>query len=245
LRGYLGVPIVLGDGSVFGAFCAVDSQPMDLTPEQIAALTSLATLLSYAIDVERLATHDPVTGTYNRSLFDDHLLVELARARRNGTMLAVVYIDLDQFDPAKDTIAPEIRNELLAQVGLRLRSTIRRGDTAARTGEDEFALVAPDIRMPNSAARVAQALLESLQDPIRVSNNVFTMTASIGVAVYPRHGQTPEALLECAEMAMRTAKTAGGNAFCVGSDVETAGSLETSQDQPLLRVLPNPLDQVQ
>lgn len=239
------MPIVLGDGRVFGAFCAVDQEPMNLTAEQIAAMTSLATLLSYAIDVERLATHDRLTGLYNRSLFDDHLMVELARARRNGTMLAVIVVDLDQFNPVKDASGQEIGNELLAKVGLRLRSTIRRGDTAARIGDDEFALIVPDIRRLDNATRVAQALLESLQDPIRLSGNVFTMTASIGVAVCPRHGQHAEALMECAEMAMHAAKAAGGNTFRLGLEGDDAGSANTSQDRPLLRVLSNPLDQEQ
>lgn len=205
-------------------------------------MTSLATLLSCAIDVERLATHDRLTGLYNWPLFDDHLMVELARARRNGLMLALIYLDLDQFNPVKDTSSQEIVDELRANVGLRLRSTIRSGDTAARIGEDQFALILPDIHSLDSATRVAQALLESLQDPIRFTDNVFTMTASIGVAVYPRHGQSPEALMACAEMAMYAAKAEGGNRFCLGSDGNNVDSSDPSQDRPLLRVLLNPSD---
>ena len=245
LRGYLGVPIVLGDGRVFGAFCAVDSEPMDLTSEQIAAMTSLATLLSYAIDVERLATHDRLTGLYNRSLFDDHLMVELARARRNGTMLAVIYVNLDQFKQINETSGQDLGRELLAGVGLRLRSTIRGCDTAARIGGDEFALILPDIRKVDNAARVAQALLESLQDPIRVSDNVFTMTASVGVAVYPLHGQNAKTLMECADVAMHAARAAGGSAFRFSLGGDNAGLSHTFGERPLLRVLPDPSDQDQ
>lgn len=172
-------------------------------------------------------------------------MVELARAQRNGTMLAVLVIDLDQFKQINETSGQKLGNELLAKVGLRLRSTIRGCDTAARIGGDEFALILPDIRKVDNAARVAQALLESLQDPIRVSDNVFTMTAGVGVAVYPLHGQNAKTLMECADVAMHAARAAGGSAFRFSLGGDNTGLSHTFGERPLLRVLSNPSDQEQ
>ncbi len=242
MRGYLGVPILLEDGRLFGTFCAVDREPLDLGQEQIAAMTSLATLVSYAIDIERMATHDRLTGLYNRTLFDDHLMVELARARRNGTMLAVVFIDLDRFKPVNDTIGHDLGDQLLASVGSRLRSTLRQCDTAARIGGNEFALILPDIRELSQAARVAQTLLDSLQDPIRLEGDVCTVTASIGVAVYPVHGHDAKTLMVCADVAMYASKSAGGNTFRFISDGDDTDLRHAHRDRPLLRVLTNPGD---
>lgn len=239
VRGYFGAPIVLGDGRPFGAFCAVDSEPLDLTPEQAAAMKSLAALMANAIDAERLATRDWLTGLYTRPLFDDHLVVELARAERNGTMLAVLVIELDQLKQINETSGQELCNELIAKVGLRLRSTIRGCDTAARIGEGEFALILPDIRKVENVPRVAQALLESLQDPIRVSDTVFTLTASVGVAVYPLHGQNPETLMERAGVALRAARATGSSAFRDSPGGESSGVSHIYGERPLLRVLSN------
>lgn len=239
MRGYVGAPIVLGDGRVFGTFCAVDSEPMNLDGEQIAAMASLATLVSYAIDVERLATHDLLTGLYNKSLFDDHLLVELARARRNNTMLAVLSIDLDDFEPVNDLHRRELGDQVLASVGTRLRSTIRLGDTAARLGGDEFALILPDIRKIDDAKRVATAVLESLEDPIVAGGEVFTISACVGVAVYPMNGPDGAALMQSADAAMLEAKAAGVGMLRLSPYEASGVTADSGHVRPRLRVLPD------
>lgn len=210
IRGYYSTPIVLSDGRIFGAFCAVDSVPMELDPDEQSAMQALATLVAFAIELELLVTHDALTGLHNRTLFDDRLKLELARADRRGTYLAVVLLDLDRFTPINETASHAVGDDVLARVGLRLRSTVRRGDTAARIGGDVFGLILPDIRGLDDAARVAETLLESLMDPIRAGGKVFAVTASIGVAVYPLHGADVKELLSSVDAAVRDAKHAGG-----------------------------------
>lgn len=201
-------------------------------------MSSLAMLIACAIDLGRLTTHDVVTGLHNRALFEDRLKLEVARAHRNGSLLALVCIDLDGFGSVNTASGWHWGDELLARVALRLRSTVRRGDTAARIGSDEFALILPDIREVGDAARVSQALLESLQDPIRIQGKTFAITASIGVAVYPIHGQDPKTLLECADEAMQAAQAEGGDTFRFSPPDERNRQWQ-AVGRPHLRVLVN------
>lgn len=228
---------MLGDGSVFGTFCAVDTKPLNLTTAQVHAMEHLATLVSYAVDIERVATHDQLTGLYNTSLFEDHLTLEMAHASRNGSLLAVLYMDLDQFKPVNDQFGHDVGNHVLASVGARLNSTIRRGDTAARIGGDEFALLLPDIRNVKAAARVAETVLESIQDPIIVADHDIHITACIGVAVYPVDAKNSAALVRCADAAMYAAKAGGGGTFRLHSELNPVDTPASKRRQPALRLV--------
>lgn len=213
MRGYLGVPIILDDGRMFGTFCAVDSEPLEIDPEHVTSMISLAKLLAYAVDVERLAIHDRLTGLHSQALFDDHLQVELARTRRNRTMLAVLLIHVDGFRPENDAPADTGRDTILASVAERLRSSVREGDTLARIGDAEFGLVLPDIHDVDAAARASETLLDSLHDAYMIDGTVFMVSASIGVALSPLHGQDPEWLIVCADAALHAANADGAGGF--------------------------------
>lgn len=238
IAGCYGTPIILGDGQLFGTLCVIDTVPVELGPHEQEAMSSLAMLVACAIDLERLTTHDMLTGLHNRALFDDRLKLEVARADRNGSHFALVSIDLDGFGSLNTGTDRQLGDEVLASVALRLRSTVRRGDTTARIGNDEFALILPDIREIGDAARVTRALLESLQDPIRVRDKAFAITASIGVVVYPIHGQDPTTLMERAGEALQAARTEGGDSFRFSSRLEDAYQRQAA-GRPRLRILSN------
>ncbi|HEX2281674.1 MAG TPA: GGDEF domain-containing protein [Thermomicrobiales bacterium] len=207
--GFVGVPITLSDGRRFGAISILGPLSEPQADVVVTHLNSLAHLLACAIDVERFSGSDAVTGLQSRTLFDDHLALELARSRRSGAHLAVIVVS---FDPPHERQAGDHRR-WLKKVGERLRTSVRQGDTVARIGTSEFALLVPDLRDLGSARRVAQSLLDSLDDPYHSGDDVFSVTSSIGVAMVPWDGYDPDTLLLRAASAMGTARSSGGSTF--------------------------------
>lgn len=161
-----------------------------------------------------LATHDATTGLPNRFLFEDQLRRSLAWGARNRRPLAVLFVGLDRFGQVNDSLGHGAGDELLAQVGARLRGALRKSDGVARLGGDEFAVLVDDIARGQDAARVARALREAVAASYRVSGREFWVTPSIGIAVFPRDGADPEALIRNAHAAMREAKGRGGDTSC-------------------------------
>ena len=142
--------------------------------------------------IEYQAYHDALTGLPNRLLFHDRLTVALAHAKRQQTPLAVMFLDLDRFKIVNDTLGHSLGDELLRVVAERLRSVLREGDTIARMGGDEFTvLLERSEARPSDAAKIAQKLLETVAQPVRVDGHELYVTTSIGIALYPerrRHG---------------------------------------------------------
>jgi diguanylate cyclase (GGDEF)-like protein len=161
-----------------------------------------------------LATHDPVTGLPNRFLFEDQLRQSLAAATRNHKLLAVLFLGLDRFGKVNDSLGHASGDELLAQVGARLRSGLRKSDGLARLGGDEFAVLVEDLARGQEAIRVARKLRDAVAASYRVGGREFWMTPSIGIAVFPRDGGEPESLIRNAHAAMREAKGRGGDETC-------------------------------
>jgi diguanylate cyclase (GGDEF)-like protein/PAS domain S-box-containing protein len=159
--------------------------------------------------VEYQAYHDLLTGLPNRVLFSDRVSTSITHARRNNKMLAVMFIDLDQFKYVNDTQGHIIGDELLRVVAKRIKSVLRETDTVARIGGDEFLVLLPVIVNQTDAEKVANKILEEIRKPIAISNNEFNITASIGVSIYPEHGRSLEALAKNADIAMYSVKGKG------------------------------------
>ena len=164
-------------------------------------------------ELERLALYDSLTGLPNRSLFHDRLELAIAGARREGSPLALLLLDLDGFKDVNDTFGHEAGDELLQQVGPRFRGELREVDTVARLGGDEFGALLPGATEA-SAAKLARKLLTALDPPFAVTGQPVSIGASVGIAVYPAHGDTADLLLRCADVAMYAAK-GSGSAFAV------------------------------
>jgi diguanylate cyclase (GGDEF)-like protein len=166
------------------------------------------------LTAEHNAHHDPLTGLANRRLFHEFVDRQLALCRRNGTSLAVLFIDLDGFKSVNDLHGHEIGDQLLCSVASRLASSIRGSDVAARLGGDEFAvlLVDPDIdRAPN----LARKILDVISAPYEIQERALHISASAGVAAFPGCGDSSEQLLKRADEAMYDAKSNGKNGYAV------------------------------
>ena len=163
--------------------------------------------------IEYQAYHDGLTGLPNRLLFRDRLTIALAHAKRQQSPLVLMFLDLDRFKIVNDTLGHSLGDELLRANAERLRSVLREGDTIARMGGDEFTVLLTDLNDARDAARIAQKLLETVAEPVRVEGHELYVTTSIGIAVYPNDGDTAELLLKNADSAMYQAKEAGRNSY--------------------------------
>jgi diguanylate cyclase (GGDEF)-like protein/PAS domain S-box-containing protein len=182
-------------------------------------------------ELQRLAHFDTLTGLPNRKLFMDRLSQALARARRDGTPLAVLFCDLDGFKRINDTLGHAHGDDLLREVAVRLQRRIRDGDTVARFGGDEYTIILSQLTRAGDAALVARKLLSELSSSIQLGGMSMQVTASIGIAIWPRDGDDQEALVRCADMAMYRAKALGPNEMAfftseIGKTVATRHRLE-------------------
>src|ERR1051325_506957 len=159
--------------------------------------------------IKHLAYHDALTGLPNRLLFKDRLTVALSHAQRDGSRLAVLFLDLDRFKVINDSLGHNIGDQLLQAVAARVQSCVRESDTVARLGGDEFTLLLPNLNRSEDAAPVAQKLLEAVRYPFHIEGREFFITTSIGVSLYPEDGLDAETLIKNADTAMYQAKEQG------------------------------------
>lgn len=159
------------------------------------------------------AHHDWLTHLPNRVLLDDRLDLAVAQAQRDSQRLAVIFLDLDRFKLVNDQYGHTVGDRLLQAVAKRLRSCLGQGDTISRFGGDEFALLLPDIVAKRDAVSVVRRVVRRIRNPFIVDGNELNVSASIGVAVYPEAGNTAEALVQSADIAMYHVKNRGGNGY--------------------------------
>lgn len=164
-------------------------------------------------EVEYQAYHDSLTGLPNRMLFLDRLTVALAHARRRQIPISVMFLDLDDLKVVNDTLGHAAGDQLLQMVGERLTSCLRQEDTVARIGGDEFTLLLPDLATPDDATKIAEKVIEAIQEPFVLGEDEVRVTTSIGIAMYPTDGEDPETLLANADGTMYRVKERGGAAF--------------------------------
>ena len=163
-------------------------------------------------EVAQLAFFDPLTQLANRRLFNDRLGQVLTRARRTQSAMALLFIDLDKFKPINDAHGHEVGDWVLQSVARRILACLRASDTAARVGGDEFLVLLPDIQTSNDAIALAEKLRQALEQPyVTPAGLSMRASASIGIAICPKHGQSAQDLLRLGDQAMYQAKNAGGN----------------------------------
>ena len=160
-----------------------------------------------------IATHDALTGLPNRVLFNDRFNLALAQAHRRQQKLAVLLLDLDRFKDVNDTLGHSVGDQLLRVTSRRLKDLLRKSDTLARMGGDEFLFLVSDITQVENAIEVARKIIESFREPFLVEERKLRTTASIGVAIFPDDGADADTLLKNADIAMYGAKQKGRNNY--------------------------------
>jgi diguanylate cyclase (GGDEF)-like protein/PAS domain S-box-containing protein len=201
-----GVPVIVGDtqAGVLGMY-------HDITERK-----QVEKFLKY------IATHDPLTGLPNRALFNDRLNHAIHAAKRQQNGVAVAFMDLDGFKSVNDTFGHEKGDILLVEVAQRLRDSVRESDSVARLGGDEFTFVFENIQNPRDAATVAEKILAAFTRPFEFEGEIVTITASIGISLYPDDDMDASGLLKKADAAMYAAKDFGSNTYELYSYITSA-----------------------
>lgn len=162
-------------------------------------------------EIHHMAMHDLLTGLPNRILLNDRLQQSLVAARRDDDRLALMFIDLDQFKPVNDTLGHDVGDQLLKQAAARMQDCVRESDTVARIGGDEFIVLLRTVADEQDALRVAEKINACLRLPFDFACRQLAISCSIGVALYPEHGNDGVELLKNADIAMYHAKELGRN----------------------------------
>lgn len=190
--------------------------------------------------IEYLAFHDALTGLPNRRLLLDRVQVAISQAQRDNDRLALLFIDLDHFKHINDTLGHQMGDQLLREVGLRLRQWVRGGDTVSRVGGDEFIILCPGCQSMEDAALLAEKLLQALGQPYQLEDKQLVVTASIGISLYPDNGTDANTLIGNADSAMYLAKEHSRNNCQFYSPELNQRNLERLQmEQHLHRALDN------
>lgn len=224
------------------AFTEYDLRAVSVFAEDAATAITKARLYEAARNEAdhfgHLAFHDPLTNLANRAYLADQTNQAIARADRRGGAVALLFVDLDNFKSVNDTLGHATGDELLVMVADRIGSCLRRGDTGARFGGDEFAILVDDADDPETAVKVAERLLEALRTPFHIGIRELEVEASIGIAWSGHHGVTFEELLRHADMAMYEAKRQGRARYSVfETPMETAASRKRQLEADLVAVL--------
>ncbi|WP_273021931.1 EAL domain-containing protein [Rheinheimera sp.] len=164
--------------------------------------------------IHQLAYIDELTGLANRRMFFDRLQLSLANAHRHNHQLAVLFLDLDLFKRINDTLGHQAGDQALKEVARRISETVREGESVARLGGDEFTILLPEISQTDPLECLARRLIKQIEKPVRLLDQEFFLTTSIGIAVYPQDGVNAEQLVKHADVAMYQAKNSGRNQYC-------------------------------
>jgi diguanylate cyclase (GGDEF)-like protein len=235
------IPLRLGANQPAQAVMAIDSDITDLAASDtregtrvalsvIAVLTALYAILFFIVkyadniirnqyekqrhieqNLRHVTTHDALTNLPNRLLLLDRIKQSLTSAERNNTLLAVAFVDLDLFQNINNSLGHEIGDQVLQTITHRLGGCVRESDTIARIGGDEFVVSVPDIKSSADILHISTKMLNAVALPIEIGGRELHLTASIGIALYPEHGNDAETLIGKADMAMHNAKRLGRN----------------------------------
>lgn len=222
---WLGVPLI-SDDVIIGAlvlqsysetvrYREQDKELLQFVSNQVAAVIGRQRA---HLRLEYLAQYDQLTELPNRAMYLSRLQTALRRAQQDTLQLAVIYLDLDNFKQINDTFGHAVGDQLLCEVGQRLRNCVRESDTIGRLGGDEFAILLDGISKQEAAVMVAEKILIALSGPYLLAGTTLNTTPSLGIALFPDHGVDDIQLVQRADEAMYKAKRSGGQRFFLVTD---------------------------
>ncbi|MGA7802767.1 MAG: EAL domain-containing protein [Gammaproteobacteria bacterium] len=202
------------DGSSYPVEVRLQLSHSEVPPVFLANVQDITARKKTERRLTHLATHDPLTGLPNRARFLDRLEVALEHARRNETLAAVIFLDLDGFKTINDTMGHAAGDRLIQEVGKRLRGTVRESDTVARLGGDEFTVIGTNLKSVGALERMAANIIHSIARPFEISGSLVRTTPSIGITLFPFHDDDDAySLIRQADTAMYEAKKRGRNTY--------------------------------
>ena len=229
----ISLPLKIGN-KVLGVMNVALKRPHDFSENEIRAIEFLGDQASIAIQnanlyeqaqqeiadrikaeeaIKHLANHDALTGLPNRRLFNERINLEISRAQRNNQKIGIMLFDLDHLKKVNDSYGHNVGDLLLQSVAQRLLGLLRKSDTVARMGGDEFLLILPEMLQPGDAIHTAERILEALSTPFHLEGYQVDITTSIGIAFFPDDGDDVNTLIKKADIAMYKAKDKGGNVY--------------------------------
>jgi len=220
LVSFFAEPLFDREGRALGHFGMMDDKPLRLD----AAAESLVRIFAAraVAEVERrreetklsyLANHDSLTDLPSRALFIDRLNQSLARANWHNVLVSVLRVDMERFKVINDTVGQAVGDRLMQLIAYRLRSCVRDGDTVARLGVEEFAVILVEVKSPDDVAPIARKIQAAFGPAFHVQGHEFVMTTAIGIALYPPDGEDAETLIRSAEAATHSARRRGLNEY--------------------------------
>ncbi len=227
--------------------------PAGETSHYVSVLSDISVLKRSQERMEYLAHHDALTGLPNRLLCRIRLQHALERAQRNARQVGVIFLDLDGFKDVNDSLGHPVGDELLKQVAQRLEARIRKEDTVARFGGDEFLLILEEINEPQAVALVAESVLRALNEAFMLGEHEVFISASMGVSLYPQDGANNTTLMKHADLALYRAKAEGKNnyqffslslAVGVGERIKLEAELRHAVERNELSIIYQPLVRV-
>ena len=202
------------DGSTYPAECKLQLvEPKDSHSEILVWVQDITERKQMEDTIREMAYYDSLTGLPNRNLLNDRLAVALANASRNNHKVAILFLDLDHFKTINDSLGHEAGDQLLQQVSLRIKEVLRKQDTIARMGGDEFIILIPGLTDTDHTARLAEKILDAVTPVLKIGDNELYIGCSIGISIFPDDGMEIKTLLKNSDLAMYRAKEKGRNTF--------------------------------
>lgn len=230
------------DGRVFPAWqhiSAVRDDHHEVT-HYVLAISDISAVRQAEAQIKHLAFHDALTGLGNRHMLEQSLQHEIVQAQQSGQAVALLFIDLDGFKLINDSLGHSVGDHLLRTVAQRIHANLRRRDIPIRLGGDEFILVVPEVARPEDCALLAEKLLSQIRDSVELQGDRVSVSASIGIALFPQDANTPDTLVSAADSAMYAAKSRGRNRYAFYSpDMAERALTRMRTEQGLLRALEN------
>ena len=202
------------DSSTYPAECKLQLvQPENSESEILVWVQDISERKQMENTIRQMAYYDSLTGLPNRNLLNDRLAVALANASRNNQKVAILFLDLDHFKTINDSLGHEAGDQLLQQVSLRIKQVLRKQDTIARMGGDEFIILIPGLIDTDHTARLAEKILDAITPVMIIGDNELYIGCSIGISIFPDDGMEIKTLLKNSDLAMYRAKEKGRNTF--------------------------------